>query len=92
MAKYPCRCCGLEQVADMWNPRSHAICACCGIEMGHEDDDLIIVTMIRRRWLIKGGGWLIEEKQPIPWTMKELGEQLKNVPMEWWHHPRESKS
>ena len=62
LAKFPCRVCGLEQGADMWKPRSHAICACCKTEMGLDDDILRVVLHRRMRWLTNGAKWFKEEK------------------------------
>ena len=85
MAKFPCRVCGLEQVADMWHPRSHGICACCATEMGLDDMTLRDVLHFRMRWLTNGAKWFNKSKKPDTWTMKELTEQLKNIPVEWWY-------
>ncbi|MEL7435390.1 MAG: hypothetical protein AAFN11_15685, partial [Chloroflexota bacterium] len=89
-AKYPCRACGLEQGVDMWNPPSHAICPCCSIEMGLQDNRLREVRYYRRKWLINGGKWFIEAKQPDRWTINELTEQLSNIPIEWWYRDDEN--
>ena len=85
MAKFPCRVCGLEQVADMWKPRSYQNCACCLTEFGVADETLRMVEYRRMVWLISGAEWGIEEKRPDKWTMKEMTEQLKNIPPEWWY-------
>jgi hypothetical protein len=86
MAKFPCRVCGLEQVADMWNPRSYQICSCCMTEFGLDDETLRQVQRRRMLWLTSGADkWFREEKKPDTWTMKEMTEQLKNIPPEWWY-------
>ena len=84
MAEFPCRVCGLEQPADMWNPKSYGICHCCGTEFGMNDDTPRMVSYLRMVWLTSGAEWFREELTPDPWTIKELTNQLKNVPEEWW--------
>ena len=90
-AKFPCRVCGLEQTTDMWHPRSHQLCACCATEMGLDDDLLADVLHYRMRWLTNGAKWFIEEKQPGQWSIKELTEQLRNIPIEWWYRDYKDK-
>lgn len=84
MAKFPCRVCGLEQAEDMWKPASLIICACCRTKFGLDDHDLEDVHFRRMQWLAYGAKWFKEELRPDPWTIKEMTEQLKNVPIEWW--------
>lgn len=86
MAKHPCRVCGLEQTTDMWKPRSYQICACCMTEFGLDDETLRQVQRRRMLWLTGDVEWFIEEKKPDKWPIKELTEQLKNIPAEWWYH------
>ena len=85
MIQFPCRVCGLEQVADMWKPMSHGICACCATKFALEDYDLDLVLYRRMQWLTYGAEWFKEELRPEKWTIKELTTQLKNIPEEWWH-------
>lgn len=84
MVQFPCRVCGLEQVTDMWNPKSHAICACCATEFGLQDHDLEKVHYRRMQWLTYGAKWFKEDRKPGKWTLEKLTEQLKNIPTEWW--------
>ena len=84
MANFPCRVCGLEQVADMWKPKSHIICACCRTKFGLDDHTLRDVHYRRMQWLTFGAKWFKEELQPMPWTIEEMTKQLKNIPEEWW--------
>ncbi len=84
MANFPCRVCGLEQVADMWKPKSHSICICCGTTFGLQDDNLELVHYRRMQWLTYGAEWFIEELRPVQWTIEEMTNQLKNISEEWW--------
>ncbi len=84
MAEFPCRVCGLEQPADMWNPKSYGICPCCGTEFGLNDDDHQLVCYQRMAWLSSGAKWFKEERKPDVWTLNEVADQLKNIPEEWW--------
>lgn len=84
MAKFPCRVCGLEQVTDMWHPASLAICACCAMKFGLDDYDLKSVHYRRMQWLTYGAEWFKDELRPKQWTIKEMTNQLKNIPKEWW--------
>lgn len=84
MAQFPCRICGLEQVADMWKPITHSICSCCGTTFGLQDSNQENAHYRRMQWLTYGADWFKEELRPDPWTIKELTEQMKNIPKEWW--------
>ncbi|PBC22211.1 hypothetical protein CK226_16405 [Mesorhizobium sp. WSM4311] len=47
--KFKCRVCGLDQSPDMpWGESggepSYAICSCCGVEFGYEDDGKALAT------------------------------------------------
>ncbi len=73
--KFTCPVCGFaaltEPHVDPMGSPSYAICPCCGIEFGNDDENRTHVQL-RAEWLAKGSPWW-SERQPPPsnWNASE---------------------
>ena len=79
-----CRVCGLEQDFLPWgedgrNP-TWVFCACCGVEFGYGDNNVVAARRWRERWLQAGANWDEPAERPDDWSLEE---QLSHVPAEY---------
>lgn len=55
---------------------SFAICSCCGVEFGNDDETPEEVDKSRTKWLKSGADWLKEKEKPTDWSREK---QLENI-------------
>lgn len=57
---------------------SFAICQCCGVEFGNDDETPDDIQRSRKEWLKSGADWLKEKEKPKDWDRKKQLENLMN--------------
>ncbi|WP_063827787.1 hypothetical protein [Mesorhizobium loti] len=81
---FNCRVCGLDQSPDLpWGENgkepNHAICSCCGVEFGYEDDSPENCLLVRRNWVQVGRcAWFSPKDRPLDWNMPM---QVRGIPL-----------
>lgn len=83
-----CRVCGLEQKIYPWGPSgtkpSFEICACCGVEFGHDDATETGVRRAREKWMKAGYPWAEASRKPHGWIPDHQLARLEGTQWDPW--------
>lgn len=70
-----CRVCGCDHLSPPWGEDglspSFEICACCGVEFGHEDYTQDSIVKYRKKWISNGASWFIKKHRPLNWDLEK---------------------
>ncbi|HEX3315363.1 MAG TPA: hypothetical protein VHR72_10755 [Gemmataceae bacterium] len=70
-----CRVCGLLQAEPPWGEDGKSptfdYCACCGVEFGYQDANVLAIQRRRQKWIADGMAWDKPNEKPSNWNWRE---------------------